>query len=282
MEQSAQNSQDGIIWICSYPKSGNTWLRLLLANYFYATDGKPVTINTVQSVIRGDASAVLYQKLCEEEGWDFASAINDMDKRERFMQRYVQDSKGSVFLKSHSCFHQLNNRFYFPQNATKAFISIVRDPRDVLCSFSHHRGVPIEETWEVMKNQKNLLTSKIGKKEYTSSWDAHVSSFVEIGCPSIILRYEDLLEKTPQVMETIVKSLLGSVDQKQLDFAIEHSAFPVLQEQEEKEGFREAAGQNDRFFAKGKAGGWQNVLSAAQAKKVEKQFEPTMKRFGYL
>ena len=28
-----------IFWIASYPKSGNTWLRALIATYYYSNDG---------------------------------------------------------------------------------------------------------------------------------------------------------------------------------------------------------------------------------------------------
>ena len=79
-----------LVWLASYPKSGNTWLRLLLANYFFAVKDVPIGINNVRDVIRGDVSRAVYRKICEEKNWSLQEAVNDIKKRQIFLTDYVR------------------------------------------------------------------------------------------------------------------------------------------------------------------------------------------------
>ncbi|MCB1532812.1 MAG: sulfotransferase domain-containing protein [Alphaproteobacteria bacterium] len=281
MTQAQKGCEDGIIWIASYPKSGNTWLRLLLGNYFYAKDA-PLTINTIQKVIKGDVSAALYRPVCKDKGWSFKKSIDDVTKREYFMRAYIRSAAGTPFLKTHSCFHVQEGVPYFAEGYTKGFICIVRDPRDVACSYARHLGVDIDGALERMSNKKYAVISDEGKSEFISSWDAHVNSFAQTGFPTMVIRYEDLLNNTKQVFGSVIQNLTGGVDEAKLDFAVEHSDFAVLQSQEKQEGFLEASSKNDRFFERGRAGGWKDTLSAKQAKAVEERFGKVMKNLKYL
>ena len=253
-----------------------------MGNYFYADGETPFTINNIQSIIRGDVSMKLYRDICVRKGWDVEAAMEGHDKRDYCLGEYIKNHKGSVFVKSHSCFHFVEKRPYFSKVHTKGFISIVRDPRDVLCSYARHRGKSIEDTFESMCNDKFTLLAKNGKREYASSWDNHVQSFFGLQYPTMIIRYEDLLANPHNMLGSIAQNLKGTVDRAQLDFAIKHSSFDMLQAQEREEGFREASEAAENFFNAGQAGAWEDVLSKKQAKAVEKRFGSLMEKFGYL
>ena len=273
--------EKGIIWIASYPKSGNTWMRLLLGNYFYAHKDHPLTINTIQGVIKGDTSNSVYRDLCRRKGWGVLKAMDDIKKRETLLKDYIKDGK-TKFLKTHSCYHVREGCTYFAKSFTKGFICVVRDPRDVLCSYSRHLGQSIENTFALMSDDTTVLGRKERKKEFTSSWDQHVNSFSGIPYPIMVVRYEDLLKAPQKVLGGIVQALDGTVDKDKLDFAIEHSSFQTLQSQEQKEGFREQSRKNKQFFAQGRAGGWKEILTKEEAAMVETRFEKTMKNLSYL
>ena len=279
---SAANDKNGIVWIASYPKSGNTWLRLLLGNYFYAQDNQAFTINNIQNVMRGDTSSSIYQTVCEDEGWKLEDAVNDIQKHHVFFERYIKGKDGVLFLKTHNFFHSEHNVPYFAKSFTKGFIGIVRDPRDVLCSYARHLGHSIDETLGFMSDKASMIETPGNKTQHISSWDNHVNSFADTGFPTMIIRYEDLSKNTSKILGHIVQTITGKVDQAQLDFAVKNAQFKVLKKQEEKEGFSEASDKADKFFHSGTSGGWREILSDKQVQAVEQRFEKTMKNLRYL
>ena len=275
-----------IYWLASYPKSGNTWFRIFLSNYLSDSD-KPVSINEINTgtiassrVAFDDLSALPSSELKAEE-------IDVL--RPEIYRRMSLEQEGVSFHKAHDAYLQtLNNEPLFPAEVSAGAIYFVRNPLDVAISFANHLSMSIDDTIDRM-NDNDFGLSFSGKKiskqlrQKLLSWSNHYLSWTEQKSISVlVLKYEDMLEKTEESFKKAVKFLNLELDETKLKKAIKYSSFDFVKKQEEKEGFQEKPKKAKSFFNKGKSGNWQDVLTDEQINKIINSHYDVMKKLGYL
>ncbi len=119
--------------------------------------------------------------------------------------------------------------------------------------------------------------------ETWGSWSEHVYSWTIAPHEAVlVVRYEDMLAEPTETFRTICNHLRQKPDDAVLAEAIELSSFDKLKRQEEQYDFRERSERADRFFVTGKAGGWKERLSAAQASRIVDAHGEQMRRYGYI
>ncbi len=275
-----------IWWLASYPKSGNTWVRLFLASY-RKEDAESLHINHLGGHIA--ASREMFEEFA---GVD--SSVLTPEEIERYRPRVYRALAARqtrpVFLKVHDAWRRGPcGEPLFPAEATAGGIYVVRNPLDVAVSYAHHAGCSLEE-----------MVARLGDDAYAASrsqdrpgsqltqrllsWSGHVRSWVDdSGLPLLVTRYEDLLADPAAAFTAIVRFAGLPVDPERLRRALDDTRFDRLQAQETEEGFAERGpGSTRPFFGKGRAGSWREELSPELARRVVDAHRDTMRRFGYL
>tara|TARA_Y100000310_G_scaffold343439_1_gene451070 strand:+ start:1056 stop:1865 length:810 start_codon:yes stop_codon:yes gene_type:complete len=267
-----------IIFLASYPKSGNTWLRAFLANWL--ADHK-VGINEMPAwgMGGGDARIDLYREVL---GSEFI-ADDQIPRLRQQLQRIIALKPGHTFMKTHNAIAEVDGIQTIDPHSTAGAIYIARDPRDVCISYARHYGISIDDAIMHMASEHTII-SQPGKsvETYLGSWSYHVLSWVTAeGLTLKVLRYEDMKENPGRAFKKVIKFLGQSARTAQIKRAVRHTNLSELQDQEAKHGFQEASDNTDKFFGDGQSGGWRAKLTAEQASRIEKDHAAVMERFGY-
>jgi hypothetical protein len=277
--------RSGIVWLASYPKSGNTWTRAFLHNLVHVTAGEKQTqqINELNRFSIGVAGKWLYEEILgftptEKDREAIAAARGRV-------QQYVADTvEGLAFIKTHQALVIESGHPTINFSVTAGAIYIVRNPLDVAISYAHHLAKPVDRAIDFM-NLKNAETPVTEKQVYETygTWSQHVLSWTRKPHSAIyVMRYEDMLNEAQKTFGALARHLLFKPSDNELAEAIDRSSFERLREQEEKEGFRERPEHAKRFFREGRTGQWKQVLTPAQIKRIVDAHGEQMQRFGYL
>jgi hypothetical protein len=277
----------GIVWLASYPKSGNTWLRVFLYQLARVRRGLPREedeINKIGVVTRTEAGFYLiYEQFL---GKPLAEATHDetITVRTKVQAAIAQHFPGPVFLKTHSLLGTLGARATINTNVSIGAVYLVRDPRDVAVSLAQHVGKSIDEAVELL-NELNAFAPGDDRAvgEPWGNWSQNVESWVEGANDTLLaVRYEDMLEKPKETFARIVAHIRQKATSDELDEAIRRSSFDELKQQEKKHGFHLSKAEGGEFFANGKSGGWRDKLTAEQVDAIVAAHGETMRKFGYL
>jgi hypothetical protein len=286
-ETPAKYPPTGILWLASYPKSGNTWTRNFLHNLLNilenGADAPHQHINGMNEFTTWEISARAYEahlgkppKECTRE--EIAAV------RPKVQEDIAASIDGLAMVKTHHAL--LINRGVPTINfaVTSGAIYIVRNPLDVAISFAHHMSVDIDTAIEEMASTD--LETAMGPRsvyEVYGSWSQHVESWTRKPHRTIyIMRYENMLADPMRIFGNLALHMLMRPTEDQLRLAIERSSFENLKKQEEEGGFREKPEKAKRFFREGKAGQWQEGLTRRQVRRLVSDHNVQMKRFGYL
>jgi Spy/CpxP family protein refolding chaperone len=283
--QSNLAPRSGIVWLASYPKSGNTWTRAFLHNLVKAISGEGGTqdINALGRFTAGLAGKELYAAVL---GFEPTNEHRDQiaSVRHEVQQRAADEVEGLLFLKTHQALVVDRGSTTINFAVTAGAIYIVRNPLDVAISYAHHLGRSIDETIKIMgtHNAEVAVTEKQVHEIY-GTWSQHVLSWTRKPHDAIyVMRYEDMLADPQETFGALGRHLLFSPTPAQLADAIQRSSFDSLKAQEEKEGFREKSKRAERFFREGRAGQWKDVLTPQQVDQIVNNHGEQMERFGYL
>lgn len=278
-----------IIWVSSYPKSGNTWMRFLLSNYFFNKN------NTFNYEIANSSILMFPQISSMKKIIDKNTIIQNPYNISKFwlkLQENLEIKNGNVtFLKNHNALVSIENNEFTNINFSLACIYIVRDPRDVVISYSHYKNVSYDKTIKDLCSNNlfyNLTTKEnFPYVEILGSWKFNVNSWKNgiPKMPRIIIRYEDLLsncyDQFYKVINFICDLMNIKLNEEKIKFSVENSRFEILKESEEKFGFKTNEGES-KFFRSGKSEQWKDILSKSQIKKIEEHCKDEMKFLGYL
>lgn len=278
-----------IIWISSYPKSGNTLVRSLLSSYFFSEDG--VFDFKLLNNIRQFPNSFSFSKL----------NIN-MDKPLSVVKNYIRaqeiinEKKGIKFLKTHSSFFKVNNKYSFTNLKNSiGVIYIVRDPRNIITSLSNYMGKTIDDAAETIN--ENFIFSKSKKGdigEYVGSWSFNYNSWKIFNNFNryLLIRYEDLIENTENNLLKILNFInfltksKKSIDEKKLKKSVATTSFERLQYLENKFGFMETSrdelNNKRKFFYLGKKNNYKDILDESIIKKIESNCHKEMEELGYI
>jgi hypothetical protein len=271
-----------IVWLASYPKSGNTWLRAFLANYIFKTP-EPVPINKVHNLGFGDAIANMYRKVSRGAfvGTDPRSTAK---WRDHVLQAIVANKAHVNFVKSHNENGSAFGTRLIPKQLTRSSVYILRNPLDMIISYASHYGQEIDEAIAATSNGSNVLVGAGPNAfQFLGRWSNHVVGWTQTkDFPVLALRYEDLQEDPHDAFARVVSHIGLPLDEDLLDRSIRFASFDELRKQENKGGFIENSEKQERFFRSGKSGQWQDVLSDDQVERVQRAHGKVMRRYGYL
>lgn len=273
----------GILWLASYPKSGNTWMRVFLANLIL-NEPEPLPLQRINEVCSSEPNEVWFKDLTSKP----VSELSDKKiaaLRTKAQERAVKLNKNIIPMKTHSF---LGKDYGYPTISVKATIGviyIVRDPRDVVLSAADHYGLTVDQAIEMMNDKSTRGHGMPGNTVYErmSSWSDHVKSWTGWKHTALqVLRYEDMLADPLGQLGGVARKLGITGDAERIRRAVEFSSFKTLQKQEAQTGFVEKSVNSARFFRSGRAGGWRDKLTADQAAAIERDHAVQMRRFGYL
>ncbi|MBP7509343.1 MAG: sulfotransferase domain-containing protein [Prolixibacteraceae bacterium] len=276
-----------IVWLASYPKSGNTWFRMFLANYL-KNAMEPVPLDEIESTpIASGISDFEYNTGLNP----FEMTPDEVDLYRPDIYRYVSmsaDNEGEnlVFKKTHDAYTlNGNGEALFPSEISMGALYFIRNPLDVCVSYANHSAGEIENTLNFLMNEDAFLAGKKrGQlRQILMSWKSHVKSWQQqTQIPVHILKYEDMLQNPLETFGSAVRFLKLEYDEEKLERAIRNSDFKYLQQMEKEKGFSEKMQLCNSFFWKGKIGNYRDFLSPEGVQKiVEYNFE-VMKEFGYI
>lgn len=273
---------NNISWLASYPKSGSTWIRMFINAYMTKM---PLNINSTYQISRLDMDPGMLQLICPTD----AKKLNHSEQfiyRPAMLLNMLKLAPGRLILKTHMAKIALDGCVAHPPQMTDAAVYVIRDPRDVCISLSHHLGLDIDSTIEFMNNISQGIQDETGNlTSILLTWSKHAESWTKENknISTLVVRYEDMLEDPAAIFMQVIEHLqlknVADIEQR-FDFALEESCFENLQEYENTRGFVEK-GKSERFFRVGKARQWVDILTSTQAEKIYEDHQDIMEEFGY-
>ena len=272
----------GIIWIASYPKSGNTWLRAFVHNLF-ADLATATDINQLDHFTLGDGRKDWYRQVAGRPV-DGMSAEELARLRPEVHRRMTTAHPDSVFVKTHSPLAEDHGTPAITMECTAGAIYILRNPMDVALSIAHHSGLDIDDAIRLLADPNAGAPEDPRNVPMTlGTWSYHVRSWTQQPNPALhAVRYEDLRTAPEEHFGAIVRFLGLEASPARLAKAIGFSSFEVLRRQEHEHGFRERSPLAERFFRRGRAEQWREALSTERIERVVAAHGEQMGRFDYL
>jgi len=271
-----------IIWLASFPKSGNTWMRAYLHNLL-RDPSQAYDINRLGEFSYSDSTIHFYKTYLGSKPPQEWTNEEIMDTRWKAQRDISRMSVDDVFVKTHNAHVEYDGKPMIHMDLTAGAIYVVRNPLDVCISFADHYGSTIDEAIKVMNDiTSGTPTGDQLVFEIHKNWSTHVLSWTNQPGPWLhVIRYEDMLKK-PLVSFSRVARFLGlNPERARIERAIQASSFESLRAQEDQKGFRERSYKAEKFFRVGKAGQWRTALSKAQIDQVIEANKVQMERFGY-
>ncbi len=271
-----------MVWLASYPKSGNTWLR----SVYTALVQGDVDINALMGAGLAAARAFVEVTLgvrtadLTHDEVDLLRPLTDDAAAERLREDRWRKIHDALLPGPGGC--------VVSPGATRAALYIVRDPRDVAVSFAHHSSLSLEASVAYMADPGAAFyagadTRHIQVRQRLGTWSQHVLSWAgATGFPVHVLRYEDCAERPVEAFGQAFAAAGLERTEAEVAAAVDKASLGRLQAQETEVGFRERAGREVRFFRRGRVGSWREELPAHLARRVERDHAAVMERFGYL
>ena len=271
-----------IVWLASYPKSGNTWLRIFLANYL-KNDLKPVSLKEMEKPLLPnnledfeDQIGLDPQELAPEE--------IDLYRPDLY-RSYSEEAGagGTVYIKTHEAFvFNAHDQPVYPEEISKGVVYLIRNPLDISVSYHNHLGFDLKRCVTALLSEDVALGGVRGMpvRQRLKSWTGHLKSWQQQRLiPVHIVRYEDMVKDPAAAFGSIVRFLGLEDDEERLKRALGNSDFRLLQQMEQKDGFKELT---HAFFWKGKIGNYRDHLSEEQIGRIVEYHFDTLKEFGYI
>ena len=277
-----------IIWIASYPKSGNTYIRSFLASYYFSKKGK-FDFNLLMNI-----SQFPSVRFSQKDFLSFEDAAQNWISN----QKYFFDKEKIFFLKTHNSLNKYNNLEFTTKNETAGAIYVVRDPRNIITSMSHHYSFSLDQAFERMIDQNASLSEKASNGDcsnftYLGSWSEHYKSWKHNKKFKVLfIKYEDLKNLKEETFKRIINFIEELKNNKNEKFneskfinSISSTNFVNLKNKEANEGFGESyiskAGKKINFFNMGFKNNWENLLPGNMVDKINKRFDEELKELGY-
>jgi hypothetical protein len=229
----------------------------------------------------------------------FLKSFSDIKEVSNFWiaaQNKINLTNDTVFLKTHSALCTLEKNPFTNKANTQAIIYVVRDPRNLITSLSHHYSKSAEESFSFMSNKNMMIMNEEwGGKDFgiatvLGDWAEHYKSWkLSNIAPIIIIRYEDLLNDAINTFTHLISFLCKHTNLKfnkeKIDKVVKSCSFDVMVEKEKEEGFLESINKNNKkinFFYLGKKNKWESLLNPKIENKIRQLFSKEMKQLGYI
>lgn len=272
-------------WLASYPKSGNTWLRLFLAN-LRADAGDPVGINAI-NLGALDNDRPMFDQLIGTDSDELTPEQVDALRPEacRLLARRLPRR---LYSKTHDAYRTVGGDVLFPADATEAAIYVVRNPFDLVISCAYFFETSIDAMIDLMADPGYALSGRTDRyqpllRQWLGSWSDHVGGWIEArDFPVLVVRYEDMV-KAPRPTFTRIAEFAGlSSAPERVEQAIDQTSFDKLRNEEQSAGFRENLSGAHLFFRSGRAGAWREELSDRQIQRLIDDHRVVAARLGYV
>lgn len=267
-----------INWVASYPKSGNTWVRSLIAQLLEPGS----TINDLNRLIPYAEAPKPYTQIARRP-------LEGLTHQDCHLLRPSVHAILPGWGKTHAALFKEGAIWHVnPENIGRA-VYIIRDPRDVVVSYAYHTGRTHED---VAGSMSRDTASTIKGPIWTRllNWSRHVQSWAaeDLADRVMVVRYEDLYATPRFTIGQMASHFDISCPKTHRHYqdVVEACSFEKLRAQEEEQGFHEAVSLGDterrRFFRRGKPGSWYDELAPDLARKIEFDHAEVMERFEYL
>ena len=282
-----------IIWLASYPKSGNTYVRAFLSAYYFSENGQ-FDFSQISNIDQFPHEKFFKQRV---------NSISEASKQWVTIQREINKDKKIRFFKTHSFLGNYQNNEFTSPETTLGAVYIVRDPRNVLTSLKNHYSFDDDKALEMITDKSRSLMSNNGSHaslNFISSWsENYISWFKDGRFRRLFIKYEDLITNKYETFRDIIvftNTLMNKVEgvnKLKLQKAIESTNFNDLKKKEISETFdgSESSFKNWRkfhsenknlFFNLGPENDWKRILEKKISSQIENSFDQEMKRLGYL
>ncbi len=276
-----------IIWIASYPKSGNTYVRSFLSSYYFSKKGKfefDLLLNIKQFPALSYSNIKSYTFLDAANNW-----INNQKKFFKKDQYY--------FLKTHNSLEEYFGNKFTTSSETAGAIYIIRDPRNVITSMCNHYSLDLETAFNKMIDSKSSLSFKTADGDYSNftflgTWSDHYKSWKNnVNFKTLFIKYEDLQDNAYNEFTKIInfieelKGTNNKINEKKLINSINSTSFSNLKNKEKLYGFGEKAiskkGEEINFFNLGFKNKWEKILPKEVSDKIKDKFLDELREFKY-
>jgi len=277
-----------IIWLASYPKSGNTWVRSLLSAYYYSKNGN-FNFELLKNI------DVYPQQKYFDIKIDKPGEINSYWD---ISQEKIISKKKIKILKTHNSLLALNGKNFTKPQYTLGIVYIVRDPRNVITSLKNHYDLDYQQSLDFMLNEKKYLYDIQENKDYAdfhflSSWSNHYKSWINNSFfKKMVIKYEDLENNTYKTLKNLIiyinnlQQINEKIDEVKINNCIKTTNFEILKHKEKKEGFPENVySQKTKkkidFFHLGSKNKWREVVPEEFHEKINNIFKEDLKNLKY-
>ncbi len=277
------STSSGIYWLASYPKSGNTWFRVVLASLL---SEKPIDINSLST------GKIASNRIWVEEALGFDSTYLSHDEldciRPDVYKWLGATLKTPEYHKIHDAYTFTETGPLLPAEGCLGALYFIRNPLDVAISYAHHSSKSIDDIIQEMAKEngafcQNKFRFNLQIRQKLLSWSIHVKTWTEQKAfPVLTLRYEDMQQKSLETFMQAFQFLQLNPTSEALEHALEQSRIEKLQAQETEHGFREKPSDMARFFRKGVVGDWQNTLTETQISRIIEDHREVMENFHYI
>jgi hypothetical protein len=282
------NSKDlkKIVWLASYPKSGNTWFRAFLTCLSQPA-GKVFDINDI-FISTLASNRYSFDEAAGISSSDLTAAESDA-LRPAVYRLKAEESAEILYYKIHDAYRLFpDGQPLIPADVTHAVLYFIRNPLDIVISFAHHLAVPVDKAIDLLNNPEYSFCSGDDKlpnqlRQQIFSWSMHVNSWTVLSpMPAMVLRYEDMLSHSYRWFNKALRFIGLKKSKQEILDALDKSSFEKLRTQEQHYGFAEKNRKAALFFRKGIAGEWKEILTTLQVKRILDCHGETMEKFGYV
>lgn len=277
-----------IIWIASYPKSGNTWLRSIITSLLYTTDG----------IFDFKLIKKIKQFPTRDQFQDFTKNFNDINEISKFWllaQDKINLTEEIKFFKTHNLNCAVNKNSFTNKSHTLGTIYVVRDPRNLVNSIKNHYNKSNDEEAKNFLISKKIL-SRVPKDNEADiatllgSWSDHYNFWTKRNSNLLLIKYEDLILDTKKELERIIiylkKFMTVEINPEKIKNILSTTSFDHLKNLENKGLFNENVYDSKKnkikFFNKGPSNDWTKVLDKKIQDDIEKIFYKEMKELSYI
>tara|TARA_Y100001970_G_C14020776_1_gene743393 strand:- start:50 stop:928 length:879 start_codon:yes stop_codon:yes gene_type:complete len=291
-----------IIWLASYPKSGNTWVRNIIDQIVNNDIKKKEEVFRDFTRIKrypskqfiSDLPKIPYRDSYSKD--QKKSVIDHTVKNWELSQKEINKTKEINILKTHNMLCKINldnqNFSFTNEESSLGVVHIVRDPRNVVTSIKNHYSIETQEKCvEFLLDQMNWTGFKNhDTPQLLSSWKNHYNSWKKFPKNYFLIKYEDLLKDTEKEINRMINYLSKffkiKISNTQINEIIENTSFENFSKQEKEGKFVESVkndkGDIKKFFYLGPKNDWKHYLSDQNRDIITNAFENEMKELGYL
>ena len=279
-----------IVWIASYPKSGNTWVRSIISSLIYTENGH-FKFEDLKNIPQ------FPQKKYFDSFTNEFGNIHEIKKYWVLAQDKINLDKKIKFFKTHHANCKINEYAFTSRPNTLATIYIVRDPRNLVQSISNHFSMTITDSKKFLFSPR-VIGQKSDKKftkddllTILGSWKDHYTSWVKHNENLLLIKYEDLIKNPKKELDRIIlflkKFMSIKTTREKNNNILKKTSFENLKEMEkngffEENAFNKIENKKVNFFHLGPMNNWKKFLDKDTKEEIEKNFKNEMRELNYL